>query len=188
MQLKPVHSLAKLTKTMGNQRPQNIFQCLGLPFLKATWSSIDLGNGVVKSKLLDIKPLHITFKRTLLLSPRLICRDSYQLRNSSHLPHWPSHNQNSYDDWFFPCKCANRWLWIKEMQITRAFTFSLFQWIHQSWYRYPQSNFHSNSSVHWQYSQWQNQHDWSDHAQQSGVSYPLRWTLTICHCIQFYIK
>ncbi len=70
MQLKPVHSLAKLTKTMGNQRPQNIFQCLGLPFLKATQRNIDLGNGVVKSKLLIITPWHITFKRALLLIPK----------------------------------------------------------------------------------------------------------------------
>ena len=44
---------------------------LGLPFLKVTQSNIDLGDGVVESKLLDITPWHITFKRALLLIPKV---------------------------------------------------------------------------------------------------------------------
>mmetsp|Transcript_16808 Transcript_16808/g.35204 ORF Transcript_16808/g.35204 Transcript_16808/m.35204 type:complete len:257 (-) Transcript_16808:119-889(-) len=44
---------------------------LSLPFLKATRSNIDLGDGVVESNLLDITPWHITFKSALLLIPKV---------------------------------------------------------------------------------------------------------------------
>mmetsp|Transcript_25133 Transcript_25133/g.52560 ORF Transcript_25133/g.52560 Transcript_25133/m.52560 type:complete len:158 (+) Transcript_25133:1341-1814(+) len=44
---------------------------LGLTFIKATRSIIDLGNGVVESKLDNIEPWRITFKRALLSIPKV---------------------------------------------------------------------------------------------------------------------